>query len=91
MNFGKAIAKLEKRLKWVDKEIEEAKTLQSAGIKLPEGKLDLLVARHKKNVDKLEDLERIIKNRIFQWYGLDYFNELERQIEESELDLDFFE
>ena len=79
MNYGKRIARLSNELAKIQRELDILLEMDSP----PGDRVERVKAAHAEVGTELEDLDRIMKNRMFQEHGIDYYKEFERQLAEE--------
>jgi len=79
MNFGKRIDKLRRKLRCIQTELDTLLEMDRP----PVNRVEKVRQRHAEASIELDDLDRIFKNRIFQKFGLDYYQQLEKQVAEE--------
>lgn len=79
MNFAIAINKVKKKMEKIKEEIDNLLCMDYP----PKEKVNEVCEKHSKVGEELEYLEMIFKNRVFQKFGLKYYQELEKTINEK--------
>ena len=76
MNFAIAINKEKKKMLKIKEEIDNLLCMDYP----PKEKVNEVCKKHLKMGEELEYLEMVFKNRVFQKFGLEYYQELEKII-----------